>query len=1050
MEECIVKRFISIFLMVIMILTLSTSTFAEFADVPSTEVYASALDRLEKLGIMAGDENGMFNPNSLLTREGFAKIIITASNLEKTAKALIGATVFTDIPVNYWSTGYINAAVDRGYITGRPDGTFNPSGNISFLEICTGIVKALGYSEQDLSGSWPFNYISKMAELGLTEGIELRINDGVPRWIAAVIFDRLLTTPVKAAGADTKTFADATGLYTECIVLVDSTISDSLSTNQITTDKGTFILKDTSEVLEVGSQYAVSIDSGNIVKVFYKLRQLDKIAVLDSANKTITYKKFIQTGTMPLPDDIVYYHNGIKVNYDNLDDIIAINTTIIFAYNPSRTFYEYAVLVDPVYSNPEIAKDYNPLSGKIGNINLSNFQIIRNGEIISSSEIRENDIAYLISDLLRTNQYVLVVDKKAEGEIDAILPNSLAPRSIRINGQTYEFSRFMDLNKIKASPPKFKIGDKVVAVLDRENKVIDIYKPDDVGSEEEIIVLETKDTSSWLTNTQTLTDKGLLYFPEDTTPKLGMKYNVFIKEDKIVRVNEELCTLTGLTIDSIVGNRITYTDIVPKSMLLSPNLTYYHNGSKLSGVDCLKNILQVNTSMLFADTNEGTGYEYAILVDPVFSKPQIAVNFNHTMKQIGDISLTSSKILKNGEIIKVSDIKDNNVIYEVSDFRNTTKYILVLDETIDGIITGILPNKLSPRSVKIDNTEYDLSSEMDYSKITNTTNAFRINDKVKVLLGYDGKVVDIVYTPEDDISNYAYVVNSSQTISTDLKDYGETLYYVKLLHTNGLTATYKADSNPASQKGTLVTFTKTDLDPHPDVEDIIVTLKSVPLISKWKEYNINKNDRMIDNNFVTDNVTIINSVNSLGYGDAEFDFLNWEELPHGTIEEGKIICMNQVGKFDDINLILLNDMYDQKYKYAVITEITQTPDYSVVDMLIDGNQYTYYSQVNVSGEFGSVVKVKFVGGAVESIMNWISPVVQATEVQAVDSRRIRINDVIYPFKEDVNIYFRTNLGSFALKGIDNIDTTRTFGKVSVYLNAPLDERGKVDTIVIYE
>ena len=1044
------KKLISILLAVVLVISFTASSFAGFGDVPETASYAEALNRLARLGIMAGDENGMFHPESYLTREGFSKIIIAISGLESTAKAMTGATIYTDIPVNHWSTGYINAAVAKGFISGRPDGSFDPTGNVTFLEVCTGILKALGYTEKDLTGSWPLNYLSKMSELGITKDINLKTSDIVPRWVAAIMFDRLLTTPVKSLGGETQIFAIAAGLYSECIILADSTIISTLKSNQVVTNKGTFNLKDTDYPVAIGGQYAVLIEGNDIVKVFYELRTLDRIAVLKSSGREITYARLLQNGTMLLPDDINYYYNGAKINFESLDSILEVNSTMVFAWNKSRTGYEYAIIIDPVYSKPEVVKGFNPADGKIGSISIKNSQIIRNGEFISASGIQENDVAYVVSDILGTNRYILVVDKKVKGNMEGILPSSLAPKYIKINGQNYEFSSYMNFGKINTLSSEFRIGDNIVAILGYDNKVIDIYKVEDIGTEQELVVIGTAGTMSWLLDNQALTDKGLFYFPDGIAPELGMKYKTYVKGDKILAVIEKLSTLKDITVDSIVGNRITYRDAAVQIMTLPQNMEYYYNGSKLSGIDNVMNTLHVNTSIILADSSENPGYEYAIIIDPVYSKPRVVSDFNPTIKDIDGISLSTARIIKNGEIIDITDIKNDNVIYEVSDYKNRNRYVLVLDNVVYGTITGILPSKLSPNRIKIDSATYDLSPDMDYSKITDTTNALKINDKVKVLLGYDGKVVDILYTPEEDTSNYAYVVNFNQTISTNLKDYGEVVYYVKLLHTNGLLATYKTDVNPSQYKGTLVTFTKTDLDPDPAREDIMVSLKQVPLMSQLKAHNVNKNDRMIDNYFVTEKVTIINSINSTGYGDAEYDFMNWEELPHGLIEEGKVLVLNHVGEFDDINLILLNDLYDQKFKNGVIIDITQGYDYSILTMLIDGNIYTYQTPYKVSGEFGSVIKVKFINGEVTQIIDWQTPAKQTTKIQAVDSRRIKIDGVIYPFAENVNIYFRNNLGSFTLKGTDAIDVAKTYGKVSVYLTAPLEQRGKVNTIVILE
>lgn len=48
-----------------------------------------------------------------------------------------GEFVFHDVDITHWAFGYIAAAVDAGYISGYPDGSFRPDNTITRAEAVT-------------------------------------------------------------------------------------------------------------------------------------------------------------------------------------------------------------------------------------------------------------------------------------------------------------------------------------------------------------------------------------------------------------------------------------------------------------------------------------------------------------------------------------------------------------------------------------------------------------------------------------------------------------------------------------------------------------------------------------------------------------------------------------------------------------------------------------------------------------------------------------------------------------------------------------------------
>jgi len=114
-------------------------TVSPFNDVSTSHWAFPAINHLTKNIILNGYLDGTFKPENNITRAEFAKIIVSATDtfdVEATSS-------FSDVPQDEWYYSYVSAAYKMGYITGYPDGSFNPNANISRADICTIVHRAV-------------------------------------------------------------------------------------------------------------------------------------------------------------------------------------------------------------------------------------------------------------------------------------------------------------------------------------------------------------------------------------------------------------------------------------------------------------------------------------------------------------------------------------------------------------------------------------------------------------------------------------------------------------------------------------------------------------------------------------------------------------------------------------------------------------------------------------------------------------------------------------------------------------------------------------------
>ncbi|WP_217593028.1 S-layer homology domain-containing protein [Cohnella sp. GbtcB17] len=112
-----------------------------FNDIAKVQAWAGRqIQVVAAKGAIEGKSAGVFAPQDKITRAEFAKILITALNLDNT---LATSSKFSDVPSSHWAAPYIAVAVDQGIINGKSPSTFAPNATITRAEMATMIARAL-------------------------------------------------------------------------------------------------------------------------------------------------------------------------------------------------------------------------------------------------------------------------------------------------------------------------------------------------------------------------------------------------------------------------------------------------------------------------------------------------------------------------------------------------------------------------------------------------------------------------------------------------------------------------------------------------------------------------------------------------------------------------------------------------------------------------------------------------------------------------------------------------------------------------------------------
>ena len=149
------KKIIAVILAVIMIMSLATVAFAanSFTDISNSK-NKEAIETLYELGVIDGYSKTKFGPKLTLSRAEACAVMVRALYGDK---IVYWTNSFTDVPVRAWYAPYVDVAVYYDIMHGHSATTFAPDEDITYDQMATLVLNALGYNAPQLSGTWPEN-----------------------------------------------------------------------------------------------------------------------------------------------------------------------------------------------------------------------------------------------------------------------------------------------------------------------------------------------------------------------------------------------------------------------------------------------------------------------------------------------------------------------------------------------------------------------------------------------------------------------------------------------------------------------------------------------------------------------------------------------------------------------------------------------------------------------------------------------------------------------------------------------------------------------------
>ena len=499
------KRFVSLCLAGLIMVAPASAVFTDISDSRVSQTAAV----LDALGIMQGVGGSSFAPGKALTRAQFCKLAVTAMGVTDVSP-YASYTIFPDVKHSHWAAPYINAAVrhpelkEKSIIRGYADGSFGPNKIVSYGEVCTMLLRMLGYKEEDVGPFWPADYIAQAQAIGLTDGVTITdARAAVKRGDAAVLLLNALNTDKKGEEGSTLLDKVASSTVKDCILLETGKTHSGLAAD------AALFYEDGVVDAESPRKTAGTLDSSMIgvygTIVIGKGSSKVAVGVIPNGNKTEAYEvvnaeadRIVTTNGTLRPDrktKLYISRDHVMNEYENAWANLQSGDTLTLYYN------EYGVLqLMAVLPKTTAGAAHSFVYGLATSRRIpAEYTIIKNGAKIDASKLKKYDVVTLDA----ANRQAIVSDTKLSGKYQTDSTTYSHPSQVDILGQKFSVS-----SEAAATFKDMKLNDYITLLFDADGNVAAAYPKKDVSAEMQGIVtkIDAEKATVTLTNGLTLRD----------------------------------------------------------------------------------------------------------------------------------------------------------------------------------------------------------------------------------------------------------------------------------------------------------------------------------------------------------------------------------------------------------------------------------------------------------------------------------------------------------------------------------------------------------------
>ena len=311
-------------------------TGASYADVTSEE-NQEAIEVLQAVGIMTGDDEGNFNPDQNVTRNEMA--VIMCNLMDYTVSSYAGTAPFTDVPS--WAEPYVAACWTHSITGGTSATTYGGDESVTTSQAALMLMKALGYFQyqSDFGSDWQVATVSKGSQIGIFDDIDTAAAEALTRNdVAQMVLNALEKNMVDATGdGGTTITGEGFEITTGKATYEDRTSSDKKYgkiDDERSTNNGRYIIQLGEDLFDGDLECADKTDDFGRPGTKWTYKGTDIGTYAEAADDTMVINKTLDAKQIVCTDSDYFDYNeddvaakvSVYINGDKVADAVSYAT----------------------------------------------------------------------------------------------------------------------------------------------------------------------------------------------------------------------------------------------------------------------------------------------------------------------------------------------------------------------------------------------------------------------------------------------------------------------------------------------------------------------------------------------------------------------------------------------------------------------------------------------------------------------------------------------------------------------------------------------------
>lgn len=382
------------------------------------------------------------------------------------------------------------------------------------------------------------------------------------------------------------------------------------------------------------------------------------------------------------------------------------------------------------------------------------------------------------------------------------------------------------------------------------------------------------------------------------------------------------------------------------------------------------------------------------------------------------------KVIRDGRNASLSEIQAYDIVYYIA--GNNTLYAYT--DKVSGAYEEAYPFKSNVTSVKVGGKEYPLSTQTAIRKMNTSEGAFELGERVTLLFGRDGEVVDVVNLAAVGSLDLVVLTKSYKEVSQETDTLGKTTNYITVILPDGGEVTYEADRDYSDYVGNVMKV---------KYENDVAKLTVVPHTNIYGEFD--SSIPSLGGYWLSENCAILELVENSS-GGATVKKIELRDIITDSLTKNQVIHAETSGALSDITFLYVTDVTKTDADFGVVTEVNKNK-YTV----LIGDKTTQI-ETAVKLERGCAVEIQQTSGG--QIAKRLTNVGSASKIEGYRGSRIRVNGKNYILSDYVKVYGGTYANNYTSMSVSELTDGDNIQNITLYSDRSLSSGGIVRVIIV--